>query len=219
MSKLSAETVTDVIKTILKFSKTEKKRKFLESIELQIALKNYDLTKDKRFSGQVRLPFVPRPKFKVCILADAKHSEEAKQAKIDSLDDKDIAKMNKNKKVVKKLAQKYNAFLASADLVKKIPKLMGPGLMRAGKFPSPLNHGDDVLSKVEDCKATVKFQLKKVMCMGLAVGNVSMSEADILTNVTLAVNFLVSLLKKNWQNVKRLYLKSTMGPAHRIFGF
>ncbi len=59
----------------------------------------------------------------------------------------------------------------------------------------------------------------QVMCMGLAVGNVGMSEADILTNVTLAVNFLVSLLKKNWQNVKRLYLKSTMGPAHRIFGF
>ncbi len=59
-------------------------------------------------------------------------------------------------------AQKYNAFLASADLVKKIPKLMGPGLMRAGKFPSPLNHGDDVLTKVEEVKATVKFQLKKV---------------------------------------------------------
>jgi large subunit ribosomal protein L10Ae len=46
-----------------------------------------------------------------------------------------------------------------------------------------------------------------------------MKEEEILTNVTLAVNFLVSLLKKNWQNVKRLYLKSTMGPAHRIFGF
>ncbi len=108
-------------------------------------------------------------------------------------------------------AQKYHAFLASSDLVKKIPKLMGPGLMRAGKFPSPLAHGDDIPAKIEEIKATVKFQLKKVMCMGLAVGNVSMPEEEVLTNVTLAVNFLVSLLKKNWQNVKRLYLKSTMG--------
>ena len=116
-------------------------------------------------------------------------------------------------------AQKYNAFLASSDLVKKIPKLMGPGLMRAGKFPSPLAHGDDIKEKVEELKATVKFQLKKVLCMGIAVGNVSQPEDEILTNVTLSVNFLVSLLKKNWQNVKRLYLKSTMGPAHRIFGF
>jgi large subunit ribosomal protein L10Ae len=164
--------------------------------------------------------FVPRHFFLVRLLssADAKHAAEAEKAKIPFLDGNDIAKLNKNKKAVKKLAQKYNAFLASADLVKKIPKLMGPGLMRAGKFPSPLGN-EDINAKVDEIKATVKFQLKKVMCMGLAVGNVSMKEEEILTNVTLAVNFLVSLLKKNWQNVKRLYLKSTMGPAHRIFGF
>ncbi len=29
----------------------------------------------------------------------------------------------------------------------------------------------------------------------------------------------VSLLPKNWQQVKRLYIKSTMGRSHRIFGF
>jgi hypothetical protein len=29
----------------------------------------------------------------------------------------------------------------------------------------------------------------------------------------------VSLLTKNWQQVKRLYIKSTMGKSHRIFGF
>jgi large subunit ribosomal protein L10Ae len=47
----------------------------------------------------------------------------------------------------------------------------------------------------------VKFQLKKVLCMGVAVGNVSMDEKQIFQNVQLSVNFLVSLLKKNWQNV------------------
>ena len=41
-----------------------KPRKFTESIELQIGLKNYDPQKDKRFSGSVRLPYVPRPKLK-----------------------------------------------------------------------------------------------------------------------------------------------------------
>jgi len=193
---------------------------------LQIALKNYDLSKDKRFSGSVRLPYIPRPKFSVCLLADQKHSDEAKVLGIDYLDVNAISKLGKDSKdkkaqnkAVKKLAAKYNAFLASNDLIKKIPKLMGPGLMRAGKFPSVVTHNDDLAEKVADTKATVKFQLKKVMCMGVAVGNVSMTEDEIVTNVTLAVNFLVSLLKKNWQNVKRLYVKSSMGPAHRVFGF
>ena len=33
----------------------------------------------------------------------------------------------------------------------------------------------------------------------------------------LAINFLVSLLKKNWQNVKCLYIKSSMGAPVRVF--
>ena len=40
----------------------EKNRKFVETIELQIGLKNYDPQKDKRFSGSVKLPHIPRPK-------------------------------------------------------------------------------------------------------------------------------------------------------------
>lgn len=33
----------------------------------------------------------------------------------------------------------------------------------------------------------------------------------------MAVNFLVSLLKKNWQNVRTLTIKSTMGAPIRIY--
>lgn len=54
---------------------------------------------------------------------------------------------------------------------------------------------------MNEIKATVKFQLKKVLCMGVAVGNLSMEEKQIQQNIQMSVNFLVSLLKKNWQNV------------------
>ena len=33
----------------------------------------------------------------------------------------------------------------------------------------------------------------------------------------MSVNFLVSLLKKNWQNVRSLYIKTTMGPPARLY--
>ena len=35
-------------------------RKFLETVELQIALKNYDPARDKRFTGTVKLRHVPK---------------------------------------------------------------------------------------------------------------------------------------------------------------
>jgi len=59
MSKLSADTLIEAVEAVLKHS-AEKKRNFTETVELQIALKNYDPVKDKRFSGVVRLPIAPR---------------------------------------------------------------------------------------------------------------------------------------------------------------
>lgn len=74
-SKLQSDAVREAISQIVAEVK-EKKRNFVETIELQIGLKNYDPQKDKRFSGSVRLPHIPRPKMKVCMLGDAQHVEE-----------------------------------------------------------------------------------------------------------------------------------------------
>eukprot|EP00898_Chlorokybus_atmophyticus_P005063 jgi/Chlat1/5558/Chrsp369S05401 len=216
MSKLQSDVLRECITSVLSNS-TEKKRNFVETIELQIGLKNYDPQKDKRFAGTVRLPNVPRPKLRVCMLGDAQHCDEAKAVGIDAMDVEALKKMNKNKKLVKKLAKKYNAFLASEAVIKQIPRLLGPGLNKAGKFPTLVTHSDNLAEKVNEVKSSVKFQLKKVLCLGVAVGNVGMSDKEIFSNVTLSVNFLVSLLKKNWQNVKSLYIKSTMGPPLRVY--
>ena len=62
--KLNTDAVAEAITAILKQSQ-EKKRGFVETIELQFALKNYDPNKDKRFSGSLRLPIAPKQKFKV----------------------------------------------------------------------------------------------------------------------------------------------------------
>ena len=74
----------------------------------------------------------------------------------------DLKKLNKAKKPVKKLAKQYDAFLASESLIKQIPRLLGPGLNKAGKFPALLTHGDNMEEKVNDLKSTIKFQMKKV---------------------------------------------------------
>jgi large subunit ribosomal protein L10Ae len=62
MSKIPADKLKSCINQVL----TDKKqRKFVETIDLQIGLKDYDPNKDKRFQGSVRLPNVPRPKLRV----------------------------------------------------------------------------------------------------------------------------------------------------------
>lgn len=51
---MSRDTLYEAINGLLQYSTDEKKRKFLETVELQIGLKNYDPQKDKRFSGTVK---------------------------------------------------------------------------------------------------------------------------------------------------------------------
>merc|ERR1711939_1033702 len=100
-----------------------------------------------------------------------------------------------------KLGRKYDAFIASDTLIKLIPRLLGPTLNRMGKFPTRCASNEELDEKMNEVKCTIKFQMKKVLCMNIAVANVKMDEHDIKANVQLAVNFLISLLKKNWQNL------------------
>jgi large subunit ribosomal protein L10Ae len=112
-----------------------------------------------------------------------------------------LADHSQNKKLVKKLAQKYDAFLASEALIKQIPRLLGPGLSKAGKFPTPISHSEDLQRKVTEVRSTIKFQLKKVLCLGVAIGHVNMEEDHIVANTMLSINFLISLLKKQVSGV------------------
>jgi large subunit ribosomal protein L10Ae len=216
MSKVTGEVLRDGITGVLGGAQ-EKQRKFTETVELQIGLKNYDPQKDKRFSGSVKLPYCPRPNMKVCVLGDHKHCEEAKALGVDAMTVDDLKKLNKNKKLVKKLAKKYAAFLASDSVIKQIPRLLGPGLNKAGKFPTLITHNDSLENKINEIRSSVKYQLKKVLCLGVAVGNVAMSDRELYVNIQMSINFLVSLLKKNWQNVKSLYIKSSMGKPYRLY--
>jgi len=48
-------------------------------------------------------------------------------------------------------------------------------LNKAGKFPTLIGHTYVVENKVDDIRRNVKFQMRKVFCMGVAIGNVGMT--------------------------------------------
>lgn len=161
-----------------------------------------------------RLKTTPRPKFSVCVLGDQQHCDEAKAAELPHMDIEALKKLNKNKKMVKKLgefpfertlairhvqcyslfwiestcwcillvlflAKKYDAFLASESLIKQIPRILGPGLNKAGKFPSLLTHNENLGTKVDEVKSTIKFQMKKVCFYSSALHILNWSKVTV----------------------------------------
>jgi large subunit ribosomal protein L10Ae len=214
MSKIAPQQLMESIQTMLK---DRKERKFKESIDLQVNLKNYDVQKDKRFSGSMKLPNVCRPRMTVCLICDLRDEDIAKKAGFPTQNQDELKKLNKNKKLVKKMCNQYDAFLCSESIIKNVPRLVGPHMNRAGKFPTVIGLNESIADKVNELQSTVKFQLKKVLCLGTCVGHAEMTEDQIRQNTVMAINFLVSLLKKNWQNLKSAYIKTTMGKPQRIY--
>lgn len=203
---------------IAELRKIMKQRKFTETIELQIGLKDYDPQKDKRFVGSVRLPNNPRPNLKICIIADEKHKDEVAKFSIDVdvVDLEYLKKFNKEKKLIKGWAKKYSLLIASDTVLKKVPVVVGPILNRIQMFPQVVTHNEPLLGKVEDIRSSVKWQLKKVTCLAAAVGSANMSDDELRVNVMMSLNFLVSLLKKGWHNCKSVHIKSTMSKSIKL---
>lgn len=210
-----------VLESVQEMRKITKERKFTQTVELQLGLKDYDPQKDKRFVGTVRLPNMPRPNLKICLIADEKHRAEAVKdmehlgnLTVTSLDE--LKKFNKDKKLVKKWAKKFDLLLASDTVLKRVPVVVGPILNRIQMFPTVVAKNQPLTTTIADTRSSVKFQLRKVTNMGCAVGRADMEDEELQANIMMSLNFLVSMLKKGWHNLKSVYIKCSMGKSVRL---
>jgi hypothetical protein len=51
-----------------------------------------------------------------------------------------------------------------------------------------VSHSEDLTNKLTEVRSTIKFQLKKVLCLGVAVGHVDMNDDQVLGNVMLSMH-------------------------------
>lgn len=100
-----------------------------------------------------------------CVLWDPQRYGEAWLWIATHVDIEALKQLNKGKK----LDKKYETFLVSASLIKQIPQILGPGLNKAGKFPSLLTHNTNTVANVDEVKSTIKSQMKKVVCLAVAL--------------------------------------------------
>lgn len=71
-------------------------------------------SKDKYFSNLfLRLKHIPKPALKVCVIGDERHLDEAKASGIDCKSMDELKKLNKDKKLVKKMGGCLVIFVSS----------------------------------------------------------------------------------------------------------
>merc|ERR1712023_251779 len=204
-----------VIKDI-KNPEINKKRNFIEKIEINFALKPMNLKKNKKISGGIKLPFSPKRKVKICMFADQRHISEAKSLGLYYLDINQIKILKNRKKILKKLVKKFEVFIASESLIKIIPRYLGPALAKVGKFPYSITNSLPIIEQIKFILKEVKINFRKNFNTGLVIGDLKMTKEKVTENAKIVVSFLISLLKKRLSLIKTITMKRTMGRAYVV---
>ena len=113
MSKVTNAQVREAIQNALN---ERKKRKFVESIDLQVMLRDFDPEKDKRFNSTTVLSYPCKSKLSVCLIGTITHIEQCEGLDIESVNLDDLKKFNNEGKLIKKWARKFDVLLVSESL-------------------------------------------------------------------------------------------------------
>ncbi len=193
-------------------------RKFSESVDLAINLHNLDLSiPGNRVDAEVILPHGLGKPTKIAVFAAGETALRAKSAGADRVISADeIKELGGDKRAARKLAEEYKFFIAETQFMPVIGKSLGSILGKRGKMPTPLPPTQDVTPQINRLKNMVRIRSRDRPTFHLTIGNRNMDPKEISANVEAIITKLDQTLKDGRQNLKSVYVKTTMGPAIRV---
>ena len=210
--------VTSVTKAVEGLAKGN--RKFVESFDLLIALKELDLKNpDQQVEFFAQVPHLPGRKRKICALVGPEMIDDAKNVCDAVVSNQDFDKLDK--RIVKKLATEHDYFLGQANIMPKIAQTFGRVLGPRGKMPNP-KAGCVVPPKAplkplyERLQNTVKISVKKQPNIQVLIGKQDMSPEQVAQNVMTIYDQVIHHLPKERHNIKAVWIKTTMSKPVRL---
>jgi large subunit ribosomal protein L1 len=193
-------------------------RKFSESVDLAINLQNIDMSQPgNRIDADIILPHGRGRQAKIAVFAAGETALLAKRAGADLIvPPEEIKALGENKRQARKLADEFDFFIAETQFMANIGKNLGPILGKRGKMPTPLPPTGDVTAMINRLKNIVKLRSRDRLTFHLNIGRKDMDIKQLADNVDAVVTKLEQSLKDGKQNLKSVYVKTTMGPAVKV---
>ncbi len=193
--------------------KKEPKRKFTQSYDLVINLKNFDI-KQKPIDFFVTLHYPKGKSIKVAAFVGQELTEQAKKNCDLTISEADFVKY-KDAKVAKKLARGYDYFIAQANLMPKIAAAFGKVLGIRGKMPNPklgcvVPPNANLEPLMKKLRTTVHLQAKKATNLQCIIGKEDQPDEEITDNVLTVYQAVLKQVPNEIQNIKNVALKLTM---------
>ena len=208
----------ELIEAIEKMKEQSPSRNFIESVDISINLRDINLQDpSKRFQIDVQLPNPIEKETKICILAEGAQLVEAQSAGAARVIDKDeLENISREPKLAKKLAQQYDFFIASAPLMPIIGRSLGKFLGPRGKMPKPIPPSAPLEPLLQTYGSTVQIRIRQSPVVHARIATVKMENDAIKDNAIAVLSNVESKLEKGENNIRSVYIKTTMGPAIKV---
>ena len=208
----------EIARALGELRKNLTKRKFSQSIDLVVRLREVDLKRpENRINETITLPNPPDKALKVCVIASGDLGTRAKAAGADMLVTRqEMDNLSKDKKSARKLAQDYDFFIAEAPLMPLVGKTLGSVLGPRGKMPIPVPPSADIAGLLNKHHKTIVVRLHNQPILQNRVGMENMKEEEISENIQAVLRVLEGKLKKGMKNIKSAYIKTAMGPPVKV---
>lgn len=186
----------------------QEKRKFIQSLDIVINLQKIDPRKES-INTIIKIPHPPIKKIGAFLTK--------KSSLVDTIT-KEEFDLYKDNKSMKRLAKKYDAFIASAPLMANVATKFGRFLGPLGKMPSPQaglvmqeteQNIKDAIAKMSN---STKLRVKE-KSIKLSVGKEDMTDEQLEENIDSVIKSIIELLPNRKDNVKNISIKWTMGSS------
>ncbi len=206
-----------IAKGIKEMRDKTKQRKFVQGIDLMLALKDIDINKpENRLNEEIVLPAGMGKDVKLSLIATGELALQGKKVIDKVISKEDLEELGKDKKATKLLANEYDFFIAQSDLMVTVGKTIGSVLGPRGKMPKPVPPNADLKPLVERLKKTIKIKMKDTPIVQVPVGTEEMDDQKLATNIEAVLNYLEGKLEKGINNIRSVYIKATMGPSVKL---
>ncbi|UCH89953.1 MAG: 50S ribosomal protein L1 [Thermoplasmata archaeon] len=206
-----------IIQAVENVLKQSKKRKFSESVELSINLKDIDLSIPKnRIDDEIILPKGRGKDIKIVVFGSGELALKAKAVANLVIQPEELESIAKDKREARKMVNAHDFFIAEAPMMPEIGKTLGIILGPRGKMPKPIPPQADPAPMITNLKKTIRLRSKERRTFHAPIGTRNMSVDELVENIETVLNRLESKLERGRQNIASVFVKTTMGPAVRV---
>lgn len=193
------------------------KRKFQQSFELVLKLKDIDVKKtDLNINEVVFLPNKLSDVSKVCVFATGDNALRAQRAGADRvIENAELDTLASEKRAAKKLAREYQFFLADTSLMPKIGRILGPYLGPKGRMPTPVPPNAPLEAMLGRYRTAVRIKSRGSLSVAGKVGDESLDNSRVADNALAMITQVEKKLPNGERNIASLAVKKTMGKLSR----